>query len=356
MSFKTYYRLIQSLDSSELVVNLNKELNYPEPVNWKIFVICLSLINKTPIFHKYVLTKEDKSDIAISLFIYVKSKKEVELNSLFRIIKKEAEQLVRYYSIYKVHSVDTDTGEIVVDYFLEKLFKTSERYYEGKSLNNRIANYYYYYTPDRLKPILYYYVDTGVLLTNFLSDSDKCILYLIIQQMGSSLVDEDEFNKVMPSTMKGKAILLANLATRSPMLLSLFLLFGDINKLAIFTEIFGDKNIKVPNTDYMITTFMETCKASNSVEKNKVSDIKNSAFLANLAGNFTINETNISNTFLEFFTKALMSENDTYSKGLEKLLKDYENGNISPSVFFRQVSQEMTNSVNLLSSIKKATE
>lgn len=71
--------------------------------------------------------------------------------------------------------------------------------------------------------------------------------------------------------------------------------------------------------------------------------------------NFSVNGDEISNSFIELFSKTLLKEFDVYSAGLDKLIKEYNQDNISTLTFFKIINKEMSNSVKLMENIQRIT-
>ena len=350
---RDYYKLVSSLPDSGIEKNINKELSLNPVCAWKLLVLCTALVNKTYIYNKCYFTKEDLSDIVISLYIYVKSKKQVTLENLFKIIRKECKQVRNYYNIYSIVRTNSD-GEEVEDTFLETILYSDKYDQENRVISINIINFYYKKIPDDLKPLVHFYFDTGIVLDNFLHPDKKCLLMLILCKLGRVMISETELLSVLPRTIKGKVLLYSVLASRSPILFVLYMLTGDFQKVATFTEIFGDQNISIPNSQSLLSIMKEVSSESSRIENNV--DVSNGAFIESLIRSLGKTDSKIFNTFSDFFTNAVEKENSIYNEGLDKLIKKYDNNDISSALFFKCIQAELNNSVNMMKNIQELTD
>lgn len=163
---------------------------------------------------------------------------------------------------------------------------------------------------------------------------------------------EELINK-FPKTAKGKSLFLSEMAVRSPELLVLFLLLGDINKLAILTEIFGSENFRIPTTDEVLLTLESSAESANSIENNKSK--MDSAFITNLIQNFDIENSELAKTYVDFFKNLLEDEHNIYIRSLTKLERKFDDGLIPPAQYFKIINNELNNTINILERIKKLT-
>lgn len=349
---KEYVNLLKSLSNEDLELNINRELADKTKVSsWRLLAICAIIVSRTYTHHKVFLSEIDVSDVVVSLYIYLRNKKTAKVAELCAVARKEIIQITRHFPIYSTIAVDDGVPE--PSFYLEHLFYTDKEDAEQKILSSQIVSYLYKGLPLHLRPLFAFYVDTGRLLDDLLSPVDKCLLRLAISEIGGNSVSAEELINKFPKTAKGKSLFLSEMAVRSPELLVLFLLLGDINKLAILTEIFGSENFRIPTTDEVLLTLESSAESANSIENNKSK--MDSAFITNLIQNFDIENSELAKTYVDFFKNLLEDEHNIYIRSLTKLERKFDDGLIPPAQYFKIINNELNNTINILERIKKLT-
>lgn len=198
--------------------------------------------------------------------------------------------------------------------------------------------------PGRLSNLFSIYVDTGVLLDDFLTDPDRLLIHLAILNLGVDLViDTKKIESIIPETGAGRAIFFGILADRYPKAFSVFALTESFQKLIIFCNVHGGEDPEIPDVDELIKLLDTAALAVESCREGKFNtELKGLAEQVS----FDVTKDNIPESLVRQFEQFMELEQVSWSSALERLSRKAALSSRNTKELFERLQAEMMLQVN----------
>jgi hypothetical protein len=347
---KEYLTVIRNLSYQDLENNINRELLLDPLSIPRLLVLSTVLVDRVSRTFKNLGDDKEylKLDSVMACLAYLIRNRgnTLSLDKINQIIRKELNIACNYMPTPNI------------DYCEDPFFSFGEDSSMDPArqfLKNKILDFVLGPVPLRLKPIIYFYMDTGLLFDDLLSDVDKAIVRKSLHSIGNwDMIDTDELLKDMPSTVKGKSTFLAMLAQNHPEVFIIMTLLGDVNKLSIITEILGGKSIKIPSTESLVQIISDVTRAASDSESGNKTTVSDK-YLKSLADELNTKPETIPNTLLEYVDKFMNLEYANYISSLDTISKKISLNSNEAGRYFGHMNNEFKASVNLLERLKQLT-
>lgn len=326
--------------SVELVEKINIELAQERKDLVNVFMLCLFFIirySKT----NTNLTKDMLPELGVSLFVDIFGKQKVTVNQLNTFVRGEIwgtfeSAILQRIDLDKPYAWNMDSDNYSDETETERL-----------ALLELARSKMIDLVPERLIPIVRYYIDTGILSISLLSDTDKFLVLFFLNKLGARMETNTELlSELIPKDTRGKALFLSSLCSNREDLFILLNLFGDLNKLFILSEVFGGQEIKIPTREELTSLVEDLAKSSSKFQSGEdVSQQFLSAFV-----NLDPKSVAVNVTLIDYLRETLDIENSLYIRNLNRIASSPDS-----KLILKTLTGEMNSTAGVLSRIAKVT-